>query len=277
MSPIRSALVTGSTDPSGLGFTAALLLAKTGAFSKILLSGRRKDTAEVAAKELQSKLPTDSPTQIGYLVLDVTSSQSIADAAQTLSSPDGPLGAQAGVLDVLVNNAGIGAPPGRLSPGEIFLKTDVTIAQDIVTVMATNVGAVVELTNALLPLLAKSSAPRVVNTSSARGSLAFTSGLPAERTGALVYNASKAALNMTTVMQSLNLPHAAQNSNLKVNAASPGHVKTQFNGFTGARTPEAGAGAIVYLAILPNDGISQLVGDHPLFSEKEGDFVQIPW
>ena len=119
------------------------------------------------------------------------------------------------------------------------------------------VTALIIPSDALLPLLAKSSAPRIVNTSSARGSLAFTAGLPAERTGALVYNASKAALNMTTVMQSLNLPHAAQNPNLKVNAASPGHVKTQFNGFTGARTPEAGAGVIVYLAMLPDAGISK--------------------
>ena len=38
MPPARTALITGSTDHSGIGFTAGLLLANTGAFSKILLS-----------------------------------------------------------------------------------------------------------------------------------------------------------------------------------------------------------------------------------------------
>lgn len=278
MAPTRTALITGSTDPSAIGFTAGLLLAKTGEFAKILLSGRKQEAAEAAAAALRSKLPAQSPTQIGYLVLDVTSSASISAAATSLSDPNGPLGTHAGVLDVLVNNAGIGAPPGRLAEGEMFLKTETTTAQDIVSVMATNVGAVVELTNALLPLLAKSPSPRIVNTSSARGSLSFAAGLPPARTGTLVYNASKSALNMATIMQAHNLPGASGNANLKVNAASPEHVKTPFNGFTGIRTPEQGAGVIVYLSMLPEDGISgQLVGDHAPFSEKDGDFVQIPW
>lgn len=150
------------------------------------LQGRKQQAVESAAEALRSQLPSGSPTEIGCLVLDVTSSSSISSAAATLSDPYGPLGVHFGTLDVLVNNAGLGAPAGRVPPGEIFLKTEVTTAQDITTIMATNVGAVVELTNALLPLLANSPAPRVVNTSSARGSLSFTAGLPAERTGALV-------------------------------------------------------------------------------------------
>jgi NAD(P)-dependent dehydrogenase (short-subunit alcohol dehydrogenase family) len=117
---------------------------------------------------------------------------------------------------VLVNNAGIAVPPNRVDVSEegMFLPTEKTTAADVMTIMKTNVAAVVELTSvplfshtglclidcklltdALLPLLAKSDAPRIVNVSSARGSLSFESGLPSERTGSLVYNASKAALS----------------------------------------------------------------------------------
>lgn len=60
---------------------------------------------------------------------------------------------------------------------------------------AVNVAAPIEVTNAFLPLLAKSDRPSVVHVSSARGSIAFAESLPSERTGALVYNASKAALS----------------------------------------------------------------------------------
>lgn len=73
----------------------------------------------------------------------------------------------------------------------------------------------------------------------------------------LIYNASKSALNMVTIMQSKNLPVALGNANLKVNSASPGHVRTPFNKFTGLRTPEQGAGVLVHLATLPDDGISE--------------------
>ncbi|EEB94777.1 hypothetical protein MPER_06354 [Moniliophthora perniciosa FA553] len=140
---------------------------------------------------------------------------------------------------------------------------------------------------------AKSEAPRVVNVSSARGSLSFEAGLPPERTGGLVYNASKAALStslihlywpltnytllsdMVTVMQSKNLLAFAPK--LKVNAATPGHTETPFNNFTGTRTLEEGAAVIVHLATLPEDGpTGQLVGDHAPYSTN-GHFVQIPW
>lgn len=92
----------------------------------------------------------------------------------------------------------------------------------------------------------------------------------------MVYNTSKAALNMVTLMQAKNLP-ALTKPNLKVNAASPGHVKTPFNNFTGLRTREEGAAVYVYLATLPDDGpTGQLIGNHAPFS-SDNSFVQIPW
>lgn len=158
----------------------------------------------------------------------------------------------------------------------MFLQTELTTVEDMMSVLTTNVAAPVAVTNALLPLLAKSDQPRIVNVSSARGSLSFGSGLDPARTGAMVYNASKAALNMVTVMQSKNLPQLTK-PNLKVNAASPGHVKTPFNNFTGLRTLEEGAAVYVHLATMPDDGpTGLLIGNHPPFS-LGGQFVQIPW
>ncbi|ESK94848.1 short-chain dehydrogenase reductase sdr [Moniliophthora roreri MCA 2997] len=257
----KTVLITGSTDSRSLGWTAAKLLAGGDyGFSHIILSGIKEDAGRKAAQELQRSLPQDSPVMISAINLDITDKVSVESAAALISSPVGPLSAYGGRLDVL---AVWSCPLKKLQ------------AEDMMYVMKTNVAAVVELTNALLPSLAKSEAPRVVNVSSARGSLSFEAGLPPERTGGMVYNASKAALNMVTVMQSKNLPAFAPK--LKVNAATPGHTKTPFNNFTGTRALEEGAAVIVHLATLPEDGpAGQLIGDQAPYSTN-GHFAQIPW
>lgn len=137
---------------------------------------------------------------------------SIDTAVEILSKPDGPLAASNGALDVLINNAGVGAPLGRGGKGSdnMFLQTEMTTSEDMVNVFTANVASVVQVNNSLLPLLQKSSSPRVVNVSSARGSLSFGSGLEPARTGAMVYNTSKTALNMVTLMQAKNLPSFAR-------------------------------------------------------------------
>ncbi|TKY90020.1 hypothetical protein EX895_000018 [Sporisorium graminicola] len=269
----RTVLITGSTDPLAIGFMAAFLLASQHKFS-VILSGRREESVQEGIKALREKLPPMASVQ--GVVLDVNDPASINTAIEQLSVASGPL--QGGPLDVLINNAGVGAPPGRAGKGSdnMFLQVELTTAQDMVDVLTTNVAGPVAVTNALLPLLAKSDRPRIVNISSARGSLEFASGLEAARTGAMVYNTSKAALNMVTVMQSKNLPQLTK-ANLKVNAASPGHVKTPFNNFTGLRTLEEGAAVYVHLATLADDGpTGQLIGNHAPFA-SDGRFVQIPW
>lgn len=274
---MRTVLITGSTDPQAIGFTAARLLALQHNFI-VIVSGRRGQAVDEAVKKLSSELDPASPSsgKVRGLVLNVDDQTSIDSAVEQLSSPTGPL--SGGALDVLINNAGVGAPPGRGGKGmnNMFLQTELTTAADMVNVLTTNVAAPVAVTNAFLPLLARSDRPRIVNISSARGSLSFGSGLEPARTGAMIYNTSKTALNMVTLMQSKNLI-AHTNPNLKVNAASPGHVKTPFNNFTGLRTLEEGAAVYVYLATLDDDGPSgQLIGNHSPFS-SDGKFVQIPW
>ncbi|MCI0672930.1 MAG: SDR family NAD(P)-dependent oxidoreductase, partial [Myxococcaceae bacterium] len=93
---------------------------------------------------------------------------------------------------------------------------------------AVNVFAVVRLTRALLPLLEKSEAGRVVNVSSILGSLSVHSadGSPIGPAKAFAYNASKTALNAFTV----HLADALRGTRIKVNSIHPGWVKTELGG-----------------------------------------------
>ncbi|SOD80966.1 SDR family NAD(P)-dependent oxidoreductase [Streptomyces sp. Ag109_G2-15] len=77
----------------------------------------------------------------------------------------------AGRLDALANNAGI-TGSGQVSPEDARDQIPSSVDLDMVrTVFETNVFGVIAVTNALLPLLRKAPAPRIVNVSSAAGSL----------------------------------------------------------------------------------------------------------
>lgn len=79
MSAIRTALITGSTDPLAIGFTAGLLLAKTGEFATILLSvsfrrnwRRVLHTDTYTARRGAGKMPQNLPppsSKAGCLLL----------------------------------------------------------------------------------------------------------------------------------------------------------------------------------------------------------------
>ena len=85
---------------------------------------------------------------------------------------------------------------------------------------------------------------RVVNMSSAAGQLSdMGSGFPA-------YRVSKTALNALTRIAAAETAR----SDVKVNACSPGWVRTDMGGADAPRTPEKGAETAVWLAKLPADG-----------------------
>jgi NAD(P)-dependent dehydrogenase (short-subunit alcohol dehydrogenase family) len=140
---------------------------------------------------------------------------------------------------VLVNNAGIsGASP----------QDPATLDLDVLrTVLDTNVFGVIRVTNALLPLLRRSAATRIVNVSSNMGSLALQTG----RVMA-AYAPSKTMLNAVTVQYARQLA----GTGILVNAACPGYVATDFTGHQGSRSPEQGAATPVRLATLPVDAPS---------------------
>jgi NAD(P)-dependent dehydrogenase (short-subunit alcohol dehydrogenase family) len=240
MSEQRIALVTGANK--GIGYEIAAGLGALGWQVGIGARDERRGAEAVA------KLRTAGVDAFS-VALDVTDDASVTAAARLLEDRGG--------LDVLVNNAGItgGAPqePTRVDPATIR------------TVVETNVIGVIRTTNALLPLLRRSSSPRIVNMSSSVGSLTRQTD-PAGETGpiAVAYAPSKTFLNAVTVQYAKEL----RDTNILINLGCPGFVATDLNGFRGVRTPEQGAAIAIKLATLPDGGPT---GG---YFEDEGE---IPW
>jgi NAD(P)-dependent dehydrogenase (short-subunit alcohol dehydrogenase family) len=168
----------------------------------------------------------------------------VADTARCAEAIDSVV-KQHGRLDVLVNNAGItgGMPqePSRVTAAQVLGVVDV------------NVLGVLRVTNAMLPMLRDSAAPRIVNVSSTVGSLGLQTA-QAEPVGPIsgAYSPTKTYLNALTVQYAKELA----GTGILVNAGCPGYVATDLNGHRGTRTPEQGAVVFLELATLPDDGPS---------------------
>jgi NAD(P)-dependent dehydrogenase (short-subunit alcohol dehydrogenase family) len=153
-----------------------------------------------------------------------------------------------GRLDVLVNNAGVLREP-------LLEQSAATVStEDLRETFEVNLFAVVRLTQTLLPLLRKSAAGRIVNLSSILGSLTLhaTEGSPIAPAKAFAYNASKAALNAFTI----HLADQLRGTNIKVNSAHPGWVKTELGGAYAQMEIADSARTSVRLASLGADGPS---------------------
>lgn len=205
VSDSRIALVTGATR--GIGLETVRQLAQAGVHT--LLAGRNRDRAVEAALKLQAQgLPVEA------IALDVTDATSIAEAAQAIE-------ARHGRLDILVNNAGIQVDdPTRGAAGQSL--------DNWRTTFETNVFGLIATTQALLPLLHKSKAGRIVNVSSLLGSNSAHQD-PAsfiyDFKGVPAYNVSKSAVNAWTV----HLAHVLKDAGIKVNTIHPGYVRTDMN------------------------------------------------
>jgi len=109
------------------------------------------------------------------------------------------------------------------------------------------------VTRAMLPLLRRADAGRIVNVSSMLGSLTLHSdptSFYAKMPPLLAYNSSKTALNAITVFFANEL----RNTAIKVNAVSPGYVATDLNNHQGFLTTQQGAKQPVTFALLSADG-----------------------
>jgi NAD(P)-dependent dehydrogenase (short-subunit alcohol dehydrogenase family) len=170
----------------------------------------------------------------------VTDAASVEAAAKRIE-------AEHGRLDVLVNNAGI-TPTDASDPASSPPPS--SVSPDLVRMaLETNVVGVVAVTNAMLPLLRRSPAGRIVNVSSNLGSLTTDPSTP-PRPNLLPYNTSKTALNALTVAYAGELAGTP----VKVNSVAPGFCATDLNGHTGTRTPAQGAAVIAGAAVLGDDG-----------------------
>lgn len=219
----KVALVTGGNK--GIGFEIARQLGQAGFV--VLLGAREVSKARTAAETLVKEKLDVRPVE-----LDVTKQAHREGVAAFITK-------EFGQLDVLVNNAGINLEPTR-SGAEMFRET-----------YETNVIAPNELTQTLLPLLKKAPAGRIVNQSSIIGSLTtISSDEQAAAWAGPAYASSKSALNMLTVLQATRL----KGTNVKINSAHPGWVKTELGGENAPMDVATGAKTAVALAQLPADG-----------------------
>jgi len=237
----RIALVTGANK--GIGREIVRQLAGLG--TTVLLGARDKDRRERAAADLRA----EGLQAVHPIALDVTDPETIAAAAAEIDT-------RFGRLDVLVNNAAI-TGAGRVAPGESARSQRPSTADPAVvrSVFDTNVFGVLAVTNAMLPLLLRSDAPRVVNMSSSVGSFAAMTdpdGPLADLRASAAYVPSKSTLNAMTVQYAKEF----RGTKLLINAACPGYVATDLNNHTGLRTVEQGAAIAVRLATLGLDGPS---------------------
>lgn len=223
----RIALVTGANK--GIGYEIA---AGLGALGWRVGIGARDAERRAAAVE---RLRAAGGDAFG-VPLDVTDDASVTAAARLIEE-------QAGGLDVLVNNAAVTGGTAQLPT-----TADLDAVRQAVE---TNVLGVIRVTNAMLPLLRRSTAPRIVNMSSAVGSLARQS-TPGAETGpiSIAYAPSKTFLNAVTLQYAKEL----RDTKILINAANPGYCATDLNGFRGVRTAEQGARIALRLATLPGDG-----------------------
>jgi NAD(P)-dependent dehydrogenase (short-subunit alcohol dehydrogenase family) len=223
------ALITGANK--GIGYQIAVGLGALG--WSVGVGARDGERREAAVDKLRADGVEAFPVP-----LDVTDGASVAAAARLIEE-------RAGRLDVLVNNAGVtGGMPQQ--------PTTVDIGA-VRTAVEVNVIGAIRVTNAMLPLLRRSSSPRIVNMSSSVGSLTRQTTSDDElATGPLsaAYAPSKTFLNAVTVQYAKEL----RDTGILINAACPGFVATDLNGFRGHRTPEQGAAVAIRLATLPDDG-----------------------
>lgn len=225
----KVALVTGANK--GIGFEVARQLGEQGIH--VLIGARDEGRGMAAVERL-----TAENISATYIQLDVTDSDSIARAAKRIAG-------EFGKLDILVNNAGISGGDISVPPSQ----TDINVVRQV---YETNVFGVINVTIAMIPLLRKADQARIVNVSSSLGSITMALD-PTDMfygINSVQYQSSKAALNAVTVEFAKEL----EAEGIKVNAACPGFVDTDFNGHRGIKPATQAATIIVELSTLDADG-----------------------
>ncbi|KAL7783183.1 hypothetical protein V8C43DRAFT_189536 [Trichoderma afarasin] len=229
-------LVTGANQ--GIGFQIAKSLSSKPGYH-VLVGSRDTQRGIKAVKDLQEQGLNAEP-----ITIDVTSDNSIAEVVQQVKS-------KFGRLDVLINNAGVCLNDERTSPPSL---------RNFQDTFAVNTFGATLMTEAFIPLLTASSAPRIVFVSSFMGSLTHRPESPVPLP---IYRSSKAALNMIMLHYALKYKDAGW----KVNATCPGYCATNLNGFVGKDDPADGALNAVRLATMGEDG------ETGTFSNKEGSLA----
>jgi NAD(P)-dependent dehydrogenase (short-subunit alcohol dehydrogenase family) len=204
-------LITGATR--GIGFAAAQQLASRGA--QVIIASRDASRAEAAAAKIGQGA--------SWVELDIADQAGVDAAVRALSRRHEH-------LDVLANNSAVLLDHYE---GLTQLKPE-TLRETL----ETNVVGTLRITQALLPLLLASPAPRIINVSSGAGQL---DGAP--QAWAPAYSISKTALNMLTQQLTAALP------DVMVNSMCPGWCRTEMGGADAPRSADEGADTLTWLAL----------------------------
>jgi NAD(P)-dependent dehydrogenase (short-subunit alcohol dehydrogenase family) len=229
------AVVTGANR--GIGLEVCRQLAQRGVH--VVLTARKPEAGGTATERLAAQnLPVE------FQPLDVRDSASILQLKQYLDC-------KFGRLDILINNAAIVCMD---QDGDVL-----NISLDTVReTMETNCYGPLQICQTMIPLLQKSSRPRLINVSSMAGSI---SQMEADWAA---YRMSKSYLNALSAAFASKL----KETRIIVAAMCPGWVRTEMGGPEAPRTVEQGADTIIWLAL-----------DAP--PSVHGKFVQdrefVPW
>lgn len=231
-------LITGGNTGLGLETVKALLQSETA--YEIIIGCRTVSKGEDAIVELKKQFP-QTASSLSTLQVDLESDESLEKAVAELKSRHGR-------LDILINNGGASFDyeilQGRMSMREGFN------ASWNVNVTGTHI-----LTTLAVPLLLKSSDPRLIFIASGTATLAETertdapqlhrinasppAGWPKEAIGmtTTAYRSAKTGLNM--LMREWR--RTLLNDGVKVWAVSPGFLATGLAGIGEAKLKEMGA------------------------------------
>ncbi|KAJ3475622.1 hypothetical protein NLG97_g9393 [Lecanicillium saksenae] len=221
-------LVTGGNR--GIGYAIVKVLGTRLPSATVIIGCRDVPAGQKAIEELRDE---GLVTALDVVKIDIEDDDSIREAVVAV-------GQKYGKVDYLVNNA------ARVPRPESDKLEDIRrAANDMYNNGITSNEVVMR---AFMPLLHKSSAPRVVMVSSARGSIGKTAAKELPPVADLGYCVAKAALNMLTLhLQQEEDGREGKDGKVKYWAVSPGHCKTAFNGYRGRKTPEEGAEVVARL------------------------------
>ena len=222
-------LVSGANQ--GIGLEIVKKLATENSGYHVLMGCRSLEKGQAAITSLPPNLSVEP------IELDVTNDSSISKAVATVQE-------KYGRLDVLINNAGTGS---RSLPQGLGLR------QQYTQIMDTNAISAACLTEAFVPLLRKSSQPRIIFMTSELGSIGSTLNPKFLYYGVdkPQYKASKAAMNMIMATYAVKYKDAG----FQVNVCCPGFNATNLNGFDKrAGHPSNGAVDACTLATAGKDG-----------------------
>jgi NAD(P)-dependent dehydrogenase (short-subunit alcohol dehydrogenase family) len=244
---MKKVLITGANKSIGLETARQLLQLGYHVF----IGSRSLENGEEAVKQLKA----EGLNNVEAVQLDITDQASVQGARVAI-------GEKTDTLDVLINNAGILGAQHQTAGG-----TSPSLYKEV---LDTNLFGAVQMNQAFIDLLLKSSAPRIVNVTSGLGSITLQqdSSWPYYQVNLAAYSVSKAALNMYTILLAVEF----QDTALKINAVDPGFTATDFNHHTGTGTVEVGAARVVKGATLGVDGPTGA-----FFSEDNSETGISPW